>query len=143
MTKNWIGKTVIAIVLIGILIAGGFAVYRMGYVHGASADGASSLWMGRFDNMPHGGYFDSDDAESWMGEYPGSHMDGFSRMPFGRTTMGHSSFFSPFSFIFRFAFWGLLIWLIVKLVKGSKHGNGWQLSFTRKPVAEELQKEEE
>ncbi len=147
MAKNWIGKTIIALVVIGLLIAGGFAAYRIGYVQGFSAatnGGGGLLWAERFENMPHGGYFDNSDSY-WMphNRYPGSRMDGFSRTPFGGSVLGHGSFFSPFSFLFRIAFWGFVIWLVYKLVTGFKSGQGWKLSFTREPVAEDTRKEKE
>lgn len=151
MTKNWIGKLFITIVVAGLLVAGGFAAYRMGYAHGfgtAAADGDSSFFAERFENMPHEGYFDgSDDFSrdgSWMmpdSRFPGSHMDGFSTgySPMTSRFDGHSTFFfSPFSILFRLAFFGFFIWLIVKLVKGFNTGTGWQLSFTRQPAAPEV-----
>ncbi len=141
MKKSWIGKTIIALVVIGLLVAGGFAAYRLGYVHGfsaASSGDMSSFWVERFDDMPHGGYFgDMDDFRrdgSWMmpgSRYPGSYMDGYSS-PFNRNIMGHGSlfFFSPFLLLVRIAFWGFVIWLIYKFVTGR-----WKFSVTPQPAA--------
>ena len=148
MTKNWIGRILIAVVVIGFLFAGGYASYRMGYAHGfgtAMADENSSFFAERFENMPHDGYFEgSSDFRrdgSWMmpsSRYPGSQMDSY-YSPMTSRFDGHSTFFfSPFSILFRLAFFGFFIWMIVKLVKGFKTGTGWQLSFTRHPAATEI-----
>lgn len=112
MTKrNWLVTAIVVIIVLIVLAAGGYGLYRLGYVHGAQALSAN-------------------------GEVPRQFMDGpFSRHPgfgmreFGRgfvpmmPRVGRFGHFSWFGLIFRVAVIGvviaLLVWLIVYLARRS------------------------
>ncbi|MEP7136330.1 MAG: hypothetical protein ABI904_15485 [Chloroflexota bacterium] len=116
------------IVVIGILAGAGFAGYRMGYMRGAlvSADGTTKLpgWDKAFgpQGMPMHNF--GNGFERGFNNVPGH--QGFGMMQQGMHGRG-SGFFSPLFFLIRIAFWGLVIWLAYKFIKGS----GWHLSLTR------------
>lgn len=132
MKKNWILKTVVALVIVGVLVAGGYALYRVGYAHGAQGSFAGEMpfmWSGHFDDMPH--------ANNWsartmpFSRYGGHMMDGYSRTPFsGHSMVGYSGFFF-IPWLFRLLFWGGLFWLGYTLFKK----NGWTLSREPAPAA--------
>ena len=134
MKKNWLGKTVLVILVVGLLAAGGYALYRVGYVHGAQASVAGEMpfmWSEGFENMPHANYAGAQNMP--FGGRGSRMMDGYSRTPFSSGHMSYGMtgmtglFFLPG--LFRVLFWGALIWLGYKLVTGS----GWKL--TREPAA--------
>lgn len=146
MKKNWLGKTLLVILAVGILAVGGFAAYRVGYLQGVQAATSadfSSMWAAHMRGMPDVGempfanFQRGERGSAWMmqdnSRLPYSHMDGASRMPFGgHASFGGRGFFLPS--IFHILFWGVLIWLGYKLFTRSGKSNGWHLSFTREPA---------
>jgi hypothetical protein len=121
------------IVVVGILAGAGFAGYRLGYMHGAtaSADGTVTfvprlMPMHSFDqgfgpqNMPLHNFGRGNERSFNHGFGPG----GFGMM--GRSM--HGGGFGLFSLL-HLAFWGIVIWLAYKWFKNS----GWTL--TRQAVA--------
>lgn len=143
--KNWFGKTLLVILAVSLLIAGGYTLYRFGYAHGMQASFASempSMWAEHFENMPHTDYwhqrkvpysrFGSGMMDGYSRMPFGSHrMDGYSRMPFGsHTAFGMGGFFF-LPFLFRVLFWGFIIWLAYKLFTKS----GWKLTRETEPAA--------
>lgn len=153
MKKNWLVKTVLVILVLGVLAVGGFALYQIGYVHGVQASATGEmplLWAEQFENMPHADYWRSGNDGNWMmpagGRTPYSSygswmMDGYSRTPFNsHMSYGMGGFFF-LPFFFRVLLWGFLVWLAYKLVTGFKSGRGWHFSLTRDqaaPVVEEV-----
>jgi len=134
MKKNWLGKTVLVILVVGLLAAGGYALYRVGYAHGAQASFTGEMphmWSEGFENMPHESYWGAQNMP--FGGRGSSMMGGYSRTPFG----GHMSygmtgfFFLPW--LFRVLFWGVIIWLGYKLFTKS----GWKLTREPAPVVDE------
>ncbi|MCF6277926.1 MAG: hypothetical protein L3J16_04155 [Anaerolineales bacterium] len=127
MTKNWLGRTIIVVVVLGLLIAGGFAVYRVGYMQGLGVAGGGTPFLAdNFNGIPYGN-------SGWMmssGGYPGSMMGNFNMMgtansgysPFGGGMMGYGGSFFSLLLLFRIAFWGFIIWLVYKLATGSQFG---------------------
>ncbi len=136
MKNNWLGKTLFVILIVGLLVVGGYAVYRVGYAQGvrASISGdASSVWAEHFENMPNDAWHTQ---RSMMPNSNRSQMDGYSSMPFSsHNTFGMTGFFF-LPALFRVLFWGFVIWLVYKLVTGGfSGGRGWHLSLTRDPVS--------
>jgi len=135
--KNWIVRSLVAVVILFVLVFGGLALYRLGYARGvmatANADGIPEGFLGR-----PGMFFDRDDArempfygrpdlptQSYMrAEFPTDHI------------FGTRSFISPFSILLRIALLTLFIWLVVKLVKSIKGAQSWQLTFQREPMSD-------
>jgi hypothetical protein len=139
MKKNWLLKTVVALIVIGLLVASGFALYRVGYAHGAQASlsgDMASFWADHFDDIPHAEYWGSGNIP--FGRSGSRMMDGYSQMPFGSNHMayGFSGFFF-LPFLFRVLFWGALIWLAYTLFKKS----GWQFTKQTAPAAPTINEE--
>ena len=140
MKKNWFGKTLLVVLVVGVLAVGAFAAYRIGYVHGAQASlsgGYASMWAEHLQNVPETGMWGSQGIENWgegmmpyggrmpVSRYGSGMMDGYSRTPFNsHMSYGMTGFFF-LPALFRLLFWGFLIWVGYKLFKGS----GWK--FTR------------
>ena len=115
------------IVVVGVLAGAGFAGYRYGYMHGAtaSANGTAFVpWkmpMHNFDKnfnpqgMPMHNFGRGNDRDFNRGFGPG----GYGMM--GRGVLG--GFFS----LIHLVILGFIIWLAYKLIKNS----GWKLSLTR------------
>ncbi len=135
--KKWIVGALIAVVVVGALIAVGFAVYRIGFMQGAmfanTGEGIPLPFHGRHGFLPGDrgevpeqlqGRFDFSMRDFDQGYHPGS---GFP---------GQRPFFSPFSLILRVAFLGVVIWLLYKLVTKvfRGNGNGWQLTYQKLPA---------
>lgn len=82
--KVSVWKVVMWIVIIALLLGGGFAIYRMGYAHGVVTDISFddvALDQSRFDYfMPHGGMY-SDYGSLYNRGHMGSFL--FGRMFFG------------------------------------------------------------
>ncbi len=123
------------IVVVGVLAGAGFAGYRMGYQQGTNGDTAIFVPRQGFgpQGMPmHGFGNDFDPQNMPMHNFGKNSERGFNRGEgpggFGMMHQGRGfGFFSPIFFLVRIAFWGLIIWLAYKFIKGS----GWQLSLTR------------
>ena len=126
------------IVVVGVLAGAGFAGYRIGYARGTNGDTAIFVPRQGFDpqGMPmHGFGNDFDPHDMPMHNFGKNSERGFNRWEgpggFGMMHQGRGfGFFSPIFFLVRIAFWGLIIWLAYKFIKGS----GWQLSLTRQNV---------
>lgn len=131
MKKNWLLKTLLVFLVVGVLAAGGYALYRVGYAHGAQGSFAGEMPFmrsGHFDDMPHAEHWDAQTMP--FSRADGHMMDGYSRMPFGgRSMVGYSGFFF-IPWLFHLLFWGVLIWLGYTLFKKS----GWKLSKESAPA---------
>ena len=116
------------IVVVGVLAGAGFAGYRMGYMRGAIANSNSTIQVSPrnkdFDprGMPMHNF--GNGFERGFNKIPGH--PGFGMMDRGMRGRGFGLIF-PFFFLARVVVWGLIIWLVYKVIKG----NGWQLSLTR------------
>ena len=167
-TRKWIGTVLITLVVVAVLAASGYALYRFGYTRGAIAASAGEGFMLHdFDDMPFMGgamgegymFHDSEHmpfAGDCMGE--GFMPHGFEGMPFAGGHMGERQgglqgrfefmdphfksdsvpfgyslrtrmFASPFSFVLRVLFLGLIVWVFYKFIKLFTGGKSWQLSF--------------
>lgn len=140
--KSWIWKVILAIVIVGVLVAAGFWVYQLGYHNGVAAANAGEGYprrlFGFFWNkddgspMPFGGHhgMSSDKDGSLVMpfhqqfEYPyNQRFYSQSRFPVART------FLSPFWFVLKLVVFGVFLWLIYKAITLFTRGKGWQLSF--------------
>lgn len=126
MKKVLLGLLVVVLVL-GVLSAVSFAGYRYGFDQGAlsASSGEMRSIAPRFSfgpqRMPMHNFGNGFDNEFGA--------RGFNMMQHGRGF----GFFTPFMFIARIAFWGLVIWAIHMLVMRS----GWRLTKTQ-PAAETI-----
>lgn len=138
-TGKWIGTVLITLLVVAILAAGGYALYRYGYSRGAlSTHMGEGFMFHDFEDMPFAG--------GPMHRFPGApqgdlperfrdrldmpyHRDNFHMTPYGGM-WSSGTFFSPFTFILKVLFVGLIIWLIYKVITLFTGGRGWQLSFT-------------
>jgi hypothetical protein len=135
-------KAILAIVIVGVLVAAGFWVYQFGYRNGVAAANAGEgyprrlfgfFWNGDDGyHMPFGGHhgmFSDEDGGLVMPfhqqfEYPYNQRFNFQdRFPVART------FLSPFWFFMKLVVFGVLLWLIYKVMTLFTRGKGWQLSF--------------
>jgi hypothetical protein len=149
-SRKWIGTVLITLIVVTVLAAGGYALYRYGYARGRlAASSVDGFMFQQFDDMP----------------FPGGHMDDFPRGRFGAPGFddmpehfrdrlegfgqsGHHfdrgiaqrgvpysgslitrSYFSPFTFVLKLLFIGFVIWLLYKFVSLFTGGKSWQLSF--------------
>ena len=119
MKKSWIGRGIIAAVVVILLVIAGFAIYQVGYTRGALADsgieGFPARSFGRFT-------------------FPENGSEGLS-MPFqGRSgfTQGAPMRRSPLGMVLPLAFFAGLLYLLFRLFRG----RGWQLTFNRLPENE-------
>jgi len=116
------------IVVIGVLAGAGFAGYRLGYNQGANGDTSLLIPRQGFGMPMHNFGKDFGSQGMPMHNFNQGNDRDFGRGGFGMMDRGMGfGFFSPFHFLVRIAFWGLVIWLVYKLIKGS----GWHLSLTR------------
>lgn len=126
--KKWIVRIVLAIVVLGLLAAAGFAIYRVGYTQGVLAtstgEGVQPGWLhGRLPGGPMEFHerFITPRRSFDEGYFP---MSGSSR---------GGLFFSPLAPILGLAFFGVVVWLIYKFVIAFTRGQGWQLTFRPHP----------
>ena len=132
------------IVVVGILAGAGFAGYRIGYQQGAARTVASLKAAGKLpqqnngfnsQNMPMRNFGYGFNPQGMpMHNFGRGNEHGFKRGfgPGGYGIMGRGrglGFLAPLAFLAHLAFWGLIIWLVYKVVKGS----GW--TITRRTVA--------
>lgn len=155
-SRKWIVTVLITLVVVTVLAAGGCALYRLGYTRGAvAANAGEGFLMHDFEDMPFFGghmgegfmFHDFEDmpfAGGHMGELPGRFQNR-SDVPFQRfdprsQLYGHMyptrSFFSPFSWVLRVLFLGLIVWVFYKIIKLFTGGKSWQLSFNAQEAAE-------
>jgi hypothetical protein len=94
-SRKWIGTVLITLVVVAVLAAGGYGLYRYGYMRGAIAANAGEGFMFHdFGRMPFpGGYMgegfmfhDDEDIEGYRGE--GFMFHEFEDMPFQGGRMG-------------------------------------------------------
>jgi hypothetical protein len=149
-SRKWIGTVLITLVVVTVLAAGGYALYRYGFARGRlAASSVDGFMFQHFDDMPFpGGHMD---------DFPGGRFGapGFDGMPEhfrdrfeGSGQPGHHfdrgiaprsvpysgslitrSYFSPFTFVLKLLFIGFVIWLLYKFVSLFTGGKSWQLSF--------------
>jgi len=121
--------TLLGIVLVvGVLAGAGFAGYRMGYMRGVAAtnNGTVKVIPQVRDFVPGGLPMHNFERGFNRGFGPGGM--GFGMMERGMLHRGGFGFFAPLFLLARVAFWGLIIWLVYKVIQNS----GWTL--TRKPA---------
>jgi hypothetical protein len=148
-TRKWIGTVLITLVIVAVLAAGGYALYRYGYMRGAIAANAGEGYMfhdfGRmpypggpmgegfmfhdFEDMPFPGGRRGDLPEGFQGRFDMPYCGVNPRgAPFSRTLSTHSVF-SPFTILLRVLFLGLIVWGFYKIIKLFTGSRSWQLSF--------------
>ncbi len=136
-SRKWFGTVLITLVVVAILSAGGYALYRYGYSRGSLATPRSEAFMLHdFGDMPFAG--------GHMGELPQRFQDRldtpFQRIDPRTATFEHmlptQSIFSPFSIVLRVLFLGLIVWLLYKFISLFTVGRSWQLSFNSQVDAE-------
>jgi len=127
---KWLWWTVTILLTLIILAGIGIAGFRIGVARGvnlSSADGSAFTlrqWRGLDGDMPKDGF----------GMRGFDHARDFGGRGFNR---GGFSFFSPFFFLLRVAFFGGLIWLAYTLIKRS----GWKLVKTESAPAQAVVEE--
>ena len=129
-SRKWFGTVLITLVVVAILAAGGYALYRCGYSRGSLATprGEEFMFHDFKDMLFPGGH---------MGELPQRFQDR-SEIPFQRLDpraapfehmLPTRSIFSPFSLVLRVLVLGLIVWLLYKFISLFTVGRSWQLSF--------------
>jgi hypothetical protein len=161
-SRKWIGTVLITLVVVAILSAGGYALYRYGYARGRLAASSTGEFMfHHFEEMPFfGGHMDDFPRGRFGG--PGydampeqfrEQMEQFERfggpLHFERGLtprtglLDHGlpsrTIFSPFAAILKLLFLGFIAWLFYKFVTLFTGGRSWQLSFN----SQETEVEEE
>lgn len=144
-SRKWIGPVLITLVVVAILAAGGFALYRFGYSRGAlAASTGEGVMFHNFDRMPFPWGRMGDFPKDRLGELPQRFEGGFDfpdhrfdsrSVPFDRS-LPTRSFASPFSIVLRVLFFGLFIWVLFKVSKLFTGGKNWQLSFNSQVAVE-------
>jgi len=125
--KKWVSRLLWVILAIVVLAGSGFLGYRLGYRNALQANG----------NLPGDFFHHFRDHHKLTGQEMHQMHPGFDVRPmrpaFGQDQIritnrgyGYGSF-TPFGFIFKLAFLGIVVWIFYNLFKG----NGWQLSLTR------------
>ena len=136
------------VVVAGVLAGAGFVGYRMGYNHGALAVSNKTVQPPQQNKdfvlrgMPMMRGLGNDFGMRGMPMHNFGHgvEHGFGPGGFGMMGRGRDfGFFGPFRFLFRIAFFALIIWVIYKLFKGS----GWTLTHQPVPAAKVETKVEE
>lgn len=136
MSKTqWVGRILFAIIALGLLIAAGFAIYRIGYTRGAviarAGEGFEARFPGRY-SLPQDKL---DEGPMWFWGRPGLPQHSFDpRSGFSSRFLGARSFFSPVLLVLKVAFVGLILWLLYKVVTLIFRGKGWQLTFRSLPA---------
>jgi len=148
-SRKWIGTVLITLVVVAVLVAGGFALYRFGYSRGVMATSTGEGLMfhdfermpfleGRMGNIPRENLRDF--QENFQGRFVFSeHSFDPRSIPFGYSIPSRS-FVSPFTFVLRVLFFGVIVWLLYKFIKLFTAGNSWQLSFNSTQDAEHVEK---
>jgi hypothetical protein len=136
MSKTrWLRRILIAVIALGILIAAGYAIYRVGYTRGAviarAGEGFETRFPGRF-RLPQDKL---DESQIWPRVHPGLPQYKFNpRSIFLSRFFGTRPFFSPVLLILKVAFVGVVLWLLYKVVTLIFRDNGWQLTFRTLPT---------
>jgi hypothetical protein len=135
-TKRWIGTVVITLVVLAVLVGGGFALYRLGYVRGelAAANGSA---IGRLAPGMHGRFMAPEGRQGVNPRFENPQ----GQMPFRNMPYGFGRGFIPGSRLFRFggpaaiigvllglALLALVVWLIIKIVQLLSGNSKKQLS---------------
>jgi hypothetical protein len=151
-SRKWIGTVVITLVVVAILSAGGYALYRYGYARGRLAASSTEEFMfhhfeempffgGHMDNWPQGRFgargFDAmpeqfrEQMEQFEPFHSPRHYERSLTPRSGVFDRGIPSrtYFSPFAAILKLLFLGFIAWLLYKLVTLFTGGRSWQLSF--------------
>jgi len=125
--KKWVSRLIWVILAIVILAGAGLIGYRLGYRNALQTS----------ENMPSDFFHHFQDqhklnGEEMRGKHPefniGPMRRGFGPDQFRFVNRGHGfGSFSPFGFLFKLVFLGIVIWIFYNLFRG----NGWQLSLTR------------
>ena len=116
------------IVVVGILAGAGFAGYRIGYMHGATAN-ADRVTQLPTRNKELG--LQGMPMHNFGNDFERSFNHGIGPRGFGMRAHGmRFGFFPPFMLLLHIAVWGLVTWLAYRLIKGS----GWRLSRTQQTV---------
>ena len=137
---QWVGRILLAIIALGLLIAAGFTIYRIGYTRGAGIARAGEGFQMRLPGRLRLPQEKSDENPIWPRGYPGFPQRGFDpRSGFLRPFLGTYSFFSPISLFLKVAFVGLILWLLYKVVILIFRDKGWQLTFRTLPAHTEAQ----
>lgn len=125
---KWIWWTLGILLVLAIVIGAGFAVYRMGFAHGAIAgqDGNAAQVLPRY----HMRGFDSDFHFG---------MRGLRTPMFGGRGGGFLPIFGMVGGLFRLAVLALIVWAVFMLVRNS----GWRLVKTTAPAVDGEKKAEE
>jgi hypothetical protein len=137
-SRKWIGIVLLTLIIVAILGAGGYALYRYGYSRGVLASHMGEGFMFHdFDDMPfRGGRFGEwprnqleDLPHRFEGRFDAPIQNYDPRMsPFGGWLTSRTVF-SPFSIFLRVLFLGVVIWVIYKVITLFTGSRSWQLSF--------------
>jgi hypothetical protein len=131
MSKTqWLGRILIVVIALGILIAAGYAIYRVGYTRGAVNARAGEGFEARFPDRFRAPQDKLDESPFWPRGGPGLPQNAFDpRVGVSSRLFGARPFFSPVLLILKVAFVGVVLWLLYKVVTLIFRGNGWQLTF--------------
>lgn len=143
-SRKWIGTALITLLVIGVLAAGGWSIYRLGFTHGMNKTqsdvlpGAMRLGMHGFGKKEidpgHKGFKfqhpfqNRRGMEGHKGMFPGRGSDGLhqgSSSPFRGSYSSHWGGGVIFRLLFAATLVGLFVYVVVKIFKPG----GWQLSF--------------
>lgn len=137
--KQWVGRILIAVIALGLLIAAGFLVYRIGYTRGAmiarAEEGSEARFSGRLNSPEER----SDEGSTWFRGRPGLLQHDLDlRSGFLIRVLGTRSFLSPAWLILKVAFAGVVLWLLYKVLTLILRGTGWQFTFRSIPARPDI-----
>jgi hypothetical protein len=138
MSKTrWIGRILLAIVALGLLIAAGFVIYRIGYIRGAGVTRASEGIQARIPERFRLPREKSGESPIWPRGLPGFPQNRLvPRSGFFSLFIGTRSVFSPIWLFLKVAFVALVLWLLYKAVTLIFRDKGWQLTFRSVPASD-------
>ena len=130
-SRKWFGTVLITLVVVAILAAGGYALYRYGYSRGSlSTLRGEGFMFHDFDDMPYPGEHMGALPQRFLDRSEAPHQRLDSRAAPFQHMLPTQSIFSPFSLVLRVLFLGLIVWLLYKFISLFTVGRSWQLSFT-------------
>ena len=135
---QWVGRILLAIIALGLLIAAGFVIYRIGYLRGAGITRAGEGVQARIPERFRIPQDESDESPILPRVLPGFPRNKLvPRSGFFSVFLGTRSAFSPISLFLKVAFVGLILWLLYKVVTLIFRDKGWQLTFQSLPTQTE------